>query len=157
MFRSMVPSLSRKYPAAPEQGEAKQPAVAKATTSIPQPKRKALGDITNNTTIEGPVADGKKPIMGIQHPAARKEIIEEDSTAAFADRAYMQRASDDIDARDSGNPLLAVSYVNEMYEKFNQLETELKVMPSYMNNQSFINERMRAILIDWLVRNMLKV
>jgi hypothetical protein len=55
-----------------------------------------------------------------------KEIIEEDNPA-FADRAYMQRASDDIDARDAGNPLLAVSYVNEMYENFNQLEKELKV------------------------------
>lgn len=114
-----------------------------------QPKRRALGDITNNTAISEEVGDGaKKPLVVIKSTLDKESESKDDLDG----RPYMQRASDDIDARDAGNPLLATCYVNEMYDFFNNLEREMKVSPSYMTNQNFINERMRAILIDWLVR-----
>ena len=77
-------------------------------------------------------------------------------------RIHMQRAADDIDSRDNGNPLLCTAYVNEMYNIFFDAERQEQrvqtgVNPSgYMVNQPHINEKMRAILIDWLVEVHLK-
>lgn len=63
---------------------------------------------------------------------------------------------DDIDERDSDDPLCATSYVQEMYEHFRMKEVSTSVRPVYMEDQSFINERMRSILVDWLVEVHLK-
>ena len=71
---------------------------------------------------------------------------------AFAGRDYMQRPADDIDSRDMGNPLLATTYVNEMYDNFAVLEREIQVNSNYMKEtQAHISEKMRAILVDWMV------
>lgn len=67
-------------------------------------------------------------------------------------RPYMDRPSDDIDSRDAENPLLCTEYVNEMYELFSKGEREFAVNPTYMSTQPNINEKMRTILVDWLVR-----
>lgn len=64
--------------------------------------------------------------------------------------------ADDIDERDSDDPLCATSYVQEMYEHFRIKEVSTSVRPVYMEDQSFINERMRSILVDWLVEVHLK-
>jgi len=64
--------------------------------------------------------------------------------------------ADDIDERDSDDPLCATSYVQEMYEHFRCKEVSTSVRPVYMEDQSFINERMRSILVDWLVEVHLK-
>ncbi|KAJ1436096.1 cyclin-like protein [Ochromonadaceae sp. CCMP2298] len=68
----------------------------------------------------------------------------------------MQRAIDDIDGRDVDNPLLVTCYVNEMYEHFNQVERDFNVNCNYMAKQDFVNEKMRSILVDWLVEVHLK-
>jgi cyclin B len=57
----------------------------------------------------------------------------------------------DIDKLDSDDPLSASSYVQEMYEHYRSKEADTCTNPTYMDDQKFINERMRAILIDWLV------
>jgi hypothetical protein len=72
-----------------------------------------------------------------------KTILEE--------RPYMQRPVDDIDSRDAGNPLLVSSYVNDMYKHFSIVERQYVVNPDYMKKQGYINEKMRCILVDWLV------
>jgi hypothetical protein len=64
--------------------------------------------------------------------------------------------ADDIDERDADDPLCATSYVQEMYEHFRGKEHGTSVRPHYMENQQFINERMRSILVDWLVEVHLK-
>lgn len=69
----------------------------------------------------------------------------------MGDRPYMDRPSDDIDARDVDNPLLCTEYVNQMYDNFRVMERELALDGQYMAKQSFINEKMRGILCDWLV------
>lgn len=63
---------------------------------------------------------------------------------------------DDIDARDSDDPLCATSYVQDMYEHFRTKEVSTSVRPVYMEDQQYINERMRSILVDWLVEVHLK-
>ena len=51
-----------------------------------------------------------------------------------------------------GNPLLATTYVNEMYDNFAVLEKEIQVNSNYMKDvQGHISEKMRAILVDWMV------
>ena len=68
----------------------------------------------------------------------------------------MLRPSDDIDARDAENPLLVTDYVNEMYHLFNEQEVLLAINHKYMSSQPYVNEKMRCILIDWMVRDATK-
>jgi len=63
---------------------------------------------------------------------------------------------DNIDERDAEDPLCATDYVQDMYEHFRENEQSTSVRPVYMENQLHINERMRSILVDWLVEVHLK-
>lgn len=90
-------------------------------------------DITNNRESETATSlpPGKKPLKSDRKP-------------------------DDVDARDAENPQACTDYVNDMYAHFRKKEIETSVTPSYMSRQTHINEKMRAILIDWLVEVHLK-
>jgi hypothetical protein len=113
------------------------------------PKRRALGDITNAVTDDDKNAtQNKKPVIFRSAP----EMVVEETKMEVDDRAYMQRVVDDIDGRDFDNPLLVTCYVNEMYDHFNDMERDFKVSSNYMSTQDFVNEKMRSILADWLVR-----
>eukprot|EP00980_Cylindrotheca_fusiformis_P007276 scaffold1525_cov142-Cylindrotheca_fusiformis.AAC.76 len=70
--------------------------------------------------------------------------------------SYQYGPPDNIDERDSDDPLCATDYVQDMYEHFRGKETLTSVRPLYMESQSHINERMRSILVDWLVEVHLK-
>jgi hypothetical protein len=63
---------------------------------------------------------------------------------------------DNIDERDNEDPLCATEYVQDMYSLFREKETATSVRPVYMESQLHINERMRSILVDWLVEVHLK-
>ncbi|KAJ9544020.1 hypothetical protein OSB04_023727 [Centaurea solstitialis] len=56
----------------------------------------------------------------------------------------------DIDAVDVDNELAAVEYVEDIYKFYKLVENESKVH-DYMHSQPEINDKMRAILIDWLI------
>ncbi|KAK2416568.1 G2/mitotic-specific cyclin S13-7 [Trifolium repens] len=56
----------------------------------------------------------------------------------------------DIDAGDANNELAAVEYLEDIYKFYKMIENESRPH-DYMDSQPEINERMRAILIDWLV------
>ncbi|XP_075089863.1 G2/mitotic-specific cyclin-2-like [Nicotiana tabacum] len=57
----------------------------------------------------------------------------------------------DIDSDDAKNPLAVVDYVNDLYPNYRKMEGYSCVSPNYMTQQFDINERMRAILVDWLI------
>ncbi|KAK6150300.1 hypothetical protein DH2020_015232 [Rehmannia glutinosa] len=57
----------------------------------------------------------------------------------------------DIDGGDAKDPLAVVDYVEDLYAYYKKMECSSCVSPGYMVHQFDINERMRAILIDWLV------
>ncbi|XP_076889496.1 G2/mitotic-specific cyclin-2-like [Bidens hawaiensis] len=57
----------------------------------------------------------------------------------------------DIDACDEGNPLAVVEYVEDLYANYRKMEHLSLVSPSYMAQQFDLNEKMRGILIDWLI------
>ncbi|KAG7366896.1 cyclin-like protein [Nitzschia inconspicua] len=69
---------------------------------------------------------------------------------------YQFGPADNIDERDAEDPLCATAYVQDMYEHFRGKESATSVRPLYMENQPHINERMRSILVDWLVEVHLK-
>jgi hypothetical protein len=58
---------------------------------------------------------------------------------------------DDIDEREKDEPFCVTEYVEDMYASFREREVTTSVRATYMDDQPHINERMRAILIDWLV------
>ncbi|KAI7738374.1 hypothetical protein M8C21_008437, partial [Ambrosia artemisiifolia] len=57
----------------------------------------------------------------------------------------------DIDACDVGNHLAVVEYVEDLYASYRKMENFSLVSPSYMTQQCDLNEKMRGILIDWLI------
>ncbi|OMO53900.1 hypothetical protein CCACVL1_28253 [Corchorus capsularis] len=56
----------------------------------------------------------------------------------------------DIDAVDANNDLAGVEYVEDIYKFYKSVENESRPN-DYMHLQTDINEKMRAILIDWLI------
>lgn len=59
--------------------------------------------------------------------------------------------ADDIDEQDRCDPFCVTAYIEEIYAHHRDNETILAVRPDYMVKQPYINERMRSILVDWLV------
>ncbi|CAN7090287.1 unnamed protein product [Brassica rapa subsp. narinosa] len=57
----------------------------------------------------------------------------------------------DIDLSDSKNSLAAVEYVQDLYSFYRTMERFSCVPVDYMMQQMDLNEKMRAILIDWLI------
>ncbi|KAM6541140.1 hypothetical protein CsatB_005587 [Cannabis sativa] len=57
----------------------------------------------------------------------------------------------DIDSSNLKDPLSVVEYVNEIYVHYRKTECLSCVSPNYMAHQPDINDKMRAILIDWLI------
>jgi len=82
-------------------------------------------------------------------------LLQSRSEAASAHKAPPSPLPD-IDAADRGNPLAATEYVNDIYGYYRRAEAKYRVSPDYMASQTDINERMRAILVDWLVEVHLK-
>ncbi|KAJ6682356.1 CYCLIN-B2-1 [Salix koriyanagi] len=56
-----------------------------------------------------------------------------------------------IDDSDAKNPLAVVDYVEDLYDYYRKMENCSCVSPNYMVQQADLNEKMRAILIDWLI------
>eukprot|EP00899_Mesostigma_viride_P017956 jgi/Mesvir1/26161/Mv06860-RA.1 len=62
----------------------------------------------------------------------------------------------DVDADDKDNECACPEYVNDILAYYRKVETESVVSPNYMEMQTDINDKMRAILLDWLVEVHLK-
>ncbi|WOH06341.1 hypothetical protein DCAR_0625767 [Daucus carota subsp. sativus] len=70
--------------------------------------------------------------------------------AAFGITRIPKEQIVDIDAADANNELAAVEYVEDMYKFYKLVEHESRVF-DYIDFQPEINEKMRAILVDWLI------
>ncbi|CAB4291000.1 unnamed protein product [Prunus armeniaca] len=57
----------------------------------------------------------------------------------------------DIDSCGLKDPLNVVEYIDDIYAHYRKTEKSSCISPSYMAHQPDINEKMRAILIDWLI------
>ncbi|XP_034089705.1 G2/mitotic-specific cyclin-B2-like isoform X1 [Gymnodraco acuticeps] len=144
-------------------------------------RRVALGEITNfkaaavNTKKTGPAKASFKPsvkdsiaprAIAVVLPMApapadplptvseesadvsMKEVEEEELCQAFSDALRMVQ---DVDEEDGDLPQLCSEYVKDIYSYLHVLEVEQAVRPDYMQHYE-ITERMRALLVDWLVQ-----
>eukprot|EP00884_Botryococcus_braunii_P000828 jgi/Botrbrau1/10746/Bobra.180_2s0013.1 len=71
----------------------------------------------------------------------------------FSERASASEGNgvDDIDSADKDNPFAASDYVVDIFSYYSRIEPKTRANANYMASQSDINEKMRAILVDWLV------
>ena len=80
----------------------------------------------------------------------RRGVVQRQVTSETT-AAYQFGQPDNIDERDAEDPLCATAYVQDMYKHFKSRESATSVRPLYMESQPHINDRMRSILVDWLV------
>jgi hypothetical protein len=102
-----------------------------------------------------PVEDGADHRQRSMH----RTVTDSTNSAVMANNnasSYQYGQADNIDERDAEDPLCATAYVQDMYRHFREKEALTSVRPLYMESQSHINERMRSILVDWLVEVHLK-
>ena len=105
----------------------------------------------SNGSVVGVNAENRNPAL------AERDVNQQRTKVAVDPSSYqMTGNTDNIDERDRDDPLCATAYVQEMYEHFRLKEVTTAVRPTYMESQPHINERMRAILVDWLVEVHLK-
>nr|AAA29994.1 cyclin B [Patiria pectinifera] len=91
-----------------------------------------------------------EPVEKVQSPEPMDMSEVSNALEAFSQN-ILEMGVDDIDKDDHENPQLCSEYVNDIYLYMRHLEREFKVRTDYMAMQE-ITERMRTILIDWLVQ-----
>ncbi|XP_010498494.1 PREDICTED: cyclin-B2-3-like isoform X1 [Camelina sativa] len=118
------------------------------SVSSEEPERIVI-DVDDCDEEEG--GDFHEP-MFVQHTEAMLEEIDmEQKEIEMEDADEEEERVIDIDASDEKNPLAVVEYVNDMHTFYRKSENLSCVPPNYMDNQQDLNERMRGILIDWLI------
>ncbi|WOG99824.1 hypothetical protein DCAR_0519180 [Daucus carota subsp. sativus] len=89
-----------------------------------------------------------EPMMLVHHADATFEEV-------LIDEVEMEEADEelivDIDSGDKKNPLSVVEYIDDLYAHYKHVESSSCVPPNYMSTQSDINDKMRGILVDWLI------
>nr|GMD53413.1 G2/mitotic-specific cyclin-2-like [Ipomoea batatas] len=91
-----------------------------------------------------------------QHAPMVSEQTETDSTKKAQMDINLEDISEeeavmDIDSCDMNNPLAVKEYVEDLFAYYRNVENFSCVSAGYMAQQFDINERMRAVLIDWLI------
>ncbi|XP_077240149.1 G2/mitotic-specific cyclin S13-7-like isoform X2 [Tasmannia lanceolata] len=119
--------------------------VSKQKVTI-KPKPETVIEISPDTQEE--TTSQKKP----QEKSTRKKV---ETTLTKILTARSQAAcgltkANDIDGADSENQLAVVEYVEDMYKFYRLAETSSRIH-DYMDSQTQINDRMRSILMDWLI------
>ncbi|CAE7390715.1 unnamed protein product [Symbiodinium sp. KB8] len=138
-------------------------------------RRRALGSVSTNAAASSAAsyvraARAEPPAW---HPChiQRRSMLQvpsshrSSSTYASAGPGYVSATAGagaqaaahvDIDAPTAHDPTQFVEYVQDIYKHYRKDEVTKVASPSYMAHQSDINEKMRAILVDWLVEVHLK-
>lgn len=92
----------------------------------------------------------------VSSAAAPAAVATSDSATAARPIRTATRKPTDIDERDADEPLAVTEYVEDLYVFLREREIATQVDRRYMESQPNVNERMRSILIDWLVEVHLK-
>lgn len=107
--------------------------------------REVLANITNNNV-------GQKKSSKVTEKS--KSIKNKDVSVVKKSDPMMideEPKWEDIDTNDGDDPQAVSEYVNEIYEHLMIKERKDKIPVNFLEKQSDINEKMRAILVDWLV------
>ncbi|XP_078446269.1 cyclin-B2-2-like isoform X2 [Wolffia australiana] len=108
----------------------------------------AAGDNFVDVYVDGCDSESmiEERLEELKMPNVDEELKEIEMEDIFAEKQVV-----DIDIADAENPLAVVDYVRDIYDFYKESEASSGVSPNYMANQADINEKMRAILIDWLI------
>jgi len=123
--------------------QSKQVLGKKQQTSLP-PANTRVPSVTARRSLQptSSASSGMAHNTGFGHSAA---IDVDMAGMAIADPVK------DIDQADVGNPQCVTEYVGDIMQHLRATETKWLPSPDYMHAQTDINEKMRAILIDWLI------
>ncbi|CAH2080057.1 unnamed protein product [Thlaspi arvense] len=110
-------------------------------------KREPLKPIQEVILISPDTDEVAKAKEEKKNDASKKKVT---YTSVLNARSKAASKTLDIDSVDKDNDLAAVEYVEDMYTFYKEVENESKPQ-LYMHTQPEINEKMRSILIDWLV------
>ena len=88
------------------------------------------------------------------YAAPTKESVAEEAmdVGQMAEAFSTKLQIEDIDELEYDNPQLCAEYAKDIYMYMRELEQRFHVKPNYMGAQPEINERMRCILVDWLIQ-----
>ncbi|XP_071717779.1 G2/mitotic-specific cyclin S13-7-like [Rutidosis leptorrhynchoides] len=101
------------------------------TVEVAKPESSNLRNKKPNSSLTSILTARSKAACGLNYKPKPKNIV-------------------DIDADDVDNELAAVEYAEDIYKFYKLVENESNVH-DYMHSQPEINDKMRAILIDWLI------
>ncbi|XP_054627333.1 G2/mitotic-specific cyclin-B2 [Dunckerocampus dactyliophorus] len=93
-------------------------------------------------------ADPLPPVAEALADVSMKEEEEQELCQAFSDAMLPVH---DVDEDDGDLPQLCSEYVKEIYRYLHQLEVQQPIHSNYMKGYE-ITDRMRALLIDWMVQ-----
>jgi len=118
--------------------------------------RNALRDVTNNKG--GPLKDMTNKALSKGDPKAYAAKPRNTLLTAFEEvaPAAIKEPVDKVDLADVGNAQSVIPYLNDIHRHYREAEGINLASANYMSKQTDINEKMRAILIDWLVEVHLK-
>ncbi|KAI8549050.1 hypothetical protein RHMOL_Rhmol07G0321200 [Rhododendron molle] len=106
-------------------------------------------DVTIVDVDEYKAASDSPVPMFVQHTEAMLDEIDRMDDDEMED--IPEKPVSDIDSADRKNPLAVVEYIDDLYAYYKRVESSSCVSPNYMAQQSDLNEKMRGILIDWLI------
>ncbi|CAN6485069.1 unnamed protein product [Victoria cruziana] len=109
-----------------------------------------INDVESSNMEVDPCFHAIKYTVAILEEESDDETTKEQGTDVDLSEFEMEDDMD-IDELDVQNPLAVVDYVEEIYGFYRQREDSSCICPNYMARQPDINERMRAILVDWLI------
>ncbi|KAA8528826.1 hypothetical protein F0562_036181 [Nyssa sinensis] len=125
-----------------------QEEMKKPVQSIPNPRESEDINIIDVEDDYKTASEFPLP-MFVQHTEAMLEEIDRMEEVEMEDIDYDLVM--DIDSIDKRNPLAVVDYIDDIYAYYKKAESSSCVLPNYMAHQFDINDRMRGILIDWLI------
>ncbi|KAE8658817.1 G2/mitotic-specific cyclin S13-6 [Hibiscus syriacus] len=112
---------------------------------VKEEKKKDKVEVKNNKKV----TEGEKSSKKKQHTFSSALTARSKAAHGIANKPKEQIVLD-IDEADANNHLAGVEYVEDIYKFYKSVENESR--PNYyMHLQTDINEKMRAILIDWLI------
>ncbi|KAJ8570527.1 hypothetical protein K7X08_037499 [Anisodus acutangulus] len=136
--------------ALPVKAAVKKPAQKKEAIEKPKPE---VIDISPDTVEQ--VKENKQKKKAVEDSSMKKaatltSTLTARSKAACGLSGKPKVQIVDIDASDMNNEFAVLEYVEDIYTFYKIAENESRIH-DYMDSQPEINERMRAILIDWLI------
>jgi len=140
------------------EGDAKRGVVKKAVNVFTAGNKNATATTSRNKQVVGKIPTKVLPIQKPNRSNNATSTLSRNGSFTSSNTSNYQHTGqvDNIDERDSNDPLCVTDYVQDLYTHFRDQELKTSVKPIYMEDQTHINERMRSILVDWLVEVHLK-